>query len=113
MFHPLSLFVGLRYVRARSHKFFVSFITWAALTGVMLGVISLIVILSVMNGLANELRDRLLSLRAHARVVESSTLPENEVPSPADWQKVADTLRTIPEVKSIAPYAEIQALAVH
>ena len=42
MFHPLSLFVGLRYVRARTHKFFVSFITWAALTGVMLGVIALI-----------------------------------------------------------------------
>ncbi len=69
MFHPLSLFVGLRYVRARTHKFFVSFITWAALTGVMLGVIALIVILSVMNGLENELRDRLLALSAHARVV--------------------------------------------
>ncbi len=38
MFHPLSLFVGLRYVRARSHKFFVSFITWASLAGVCVGV---------------------------------------------------------------------------
>ena len=28
MFHPLSLFLGLRYAGARSHKFFVSFITW-------------------------------------------------------------------------------------
>ena len=113
MFHPLSLFVGLRYVRARTHKFFVSFITWAALTGVMLGVIALIVILSVMNGLENELRDRLLGLSAHARVVASSTLPEGQAPSPADWAKAADTIRGVAGVKSVAPYAEIQALAVH
>lgn len=113
MFHPLSLFVGLRYVRARTHKFFVSFITWAALTGVMLGVIALIVVLSVMNGLENELRDRLLSLSAHARVVASSTLPEGTVPTPADWSKAVETVRKVPGVKGVAPYAEIQALAVH
>ena len=113
MFHPLSLFVGLRYVRARTHKFFVSFITWAALMGVMLGVIALIVILSVMNGLENELRDRLLALSADARVVAASTLPEGEAPSTADWTEAADTVRNIPGVKSVAPYAEIQALAVH
>src|SRR5687768_7655962 len=113
MFHPLSLFVGLRYVRARTHKFFVSFITWAALTGVMLGVIALIVILSVMNGLENELRDRLLSLSAHARVVAASTLPEGTVPSPEDWSKAVEAVRKVPGVKGVAPYAEIQALAVH
>ena len=39
MFHPLSLFVGLRYVRSRSHRFFVSFITWVAVLGVALGVV--------------------------------------------------------------------------
>jgi lipoprotein-releasing system permease protein len=60
MFHPLPLFIGLRYVRARSHRFFVSFITWVSLAGVGLGVAALIVILSVMNGFEGELRDRLL-----------------------------------------------------
>src|SRR6185503_12370939 len=108
MFHPLSLFVGLRYVRARTHKFFVSFITWAALTGVML-----IVILSVMNGLENELRDRLLGLSAHARMVASSTLPEGETISPAQWNEAVEKIRALPQVKGVAPYAEIQALAVH
>jgi lipoprotein-releasing system permease protein len=113
MFQPLSLFVGLRYVRARTHKFFVSFITWAALTGVMLGVIALIVVLSVMNGLENELRDRLLSLSAHARVVASASLPEGETPSPEQWEKAIEAVRTVSGVKGVAPYAEIQALAVH
>ena len=45
MFQPLSLFIGLRYVRARQHKFFVSFITWVALAGVALGVAALIVVM--------------------------------------------------------------------
>ena len=73
MFHPLSVYVGLRYVRARSSKFFVSFITWASLVGVCVGVAALIVILSVMNGFESELRDRLLSLSAQIRITAAST----------------------------------------
>jgi lipoprotein-releasing system permease protein len=117
MFHPLSLFVGLRYVRARTHKFFVSFITWAALTGVCLGVAALIVVLSVMNGLEDELRDRLLSLSAHARVVvaqtDDSANDTGAGPSAAKWQEVTRLVRSVPGVKGVAPYAEMQVLAVH
>ena len=68
MFHPLPIYVGLRYVRARSTRFFVSFITWASLIGVCVGVAALIVILSVMNGFESELRDRLLSLSSPVRI---------------------------------------------
>jgi lipoprotein-releasing system permease protein len=109
MFHPLSLYIGLRYVRARSHKFFVSFITWASLVGVGVGVAALIVILSVMNGFENELRDRLISLGAHARVTaaEGSTPP-----TPAEWQEAERIVRGMPGVVGVAPYAEIQALAL-
>jgi lipoprotein-releasing system permease protein len=117
MFHPLSLFVGLRYVRARTHKFFVSFITWAALMGVCFGVAALIVVLSVMNGLEDELRDRLLSLSAHARVVAAQTdgSPEDigSDIAPERWNEAARIVRAVPGVKGVAPYAEVQALAVH
>jgi lipoprotein-releasing system permease protein len=109
MFHPLSLYIGLRYVRARSHKFFVSFITWASLVGVGVGVAALIVILSVMNGFENELRDRLLSLSAHARVTPSQGAP---APSRADWSQAERIIRGVPGVAGVAPYAEIQALAL-
>jgi lipoprotein-releasing system permease protein len=110
MFHPLSLYIGLRYVRARSHKFFVSFITWASLVGVGVGVAALIVILSVMNGFENELRDRLLSLGAHARVtaVESG----GPAPTAAEWEEAERIIRGTPGVAGVAPYAEIQALAL-
>jgi lipoprotein-releasing system permease protein len=115
MFHPLSVYIGLRYVRARSHKFFVSFITWASVVGVCVGVAALIVILSVMNGFEGELRDRLLSLSAEVRVLaaEGTDATGGEyIPSPTDWEKVAELARTVPGVTAVTPYAELQALAV-
>src|ERR1700723_1614973 len=109
VFHPFAPFVGLRYVRARTHKFFVSFITWASLVGVGVGVAALIVILSVMNGFENELRDRLLSLGAHARV---TTVASDTAPTPAEWAEAERIIRATPGVAGVAPYAEIQALAL-
>ena len=106
MFHPLSLSIGLRYVRARSHKFFVSFITWISLAGVAVGVAALIVILSVMNGFAGELRDRLLSLSAAVRV---SVVAEGG----GSLTELAPRLRQLPGVSSVLPFVELQALAVH
>jgi lipoprotein-releasing system permease protein len=108
MFHPLSLYIGLRYVRARSHKFFVSFITWASLIGVGVGVAALIVILSVMNGFENELRDRLLSLSAHARV----TAVEGTTPTQAQWDEARRVIRGMSGVAGVAPYVDVQALAL-
>src|SRR5690348_15797622 len=106
MLNSLPLFVGLRYVRARSHKFFVSFITWVSLLCVCLGVTALIVILSVMNGLEGELRDRLLALSAHARIF----VPAGQ-PAP-DWGALADRVRAAPDVTGAAPFIEVEALAV-
>src|SRR5215813_1677510 len=107
MFHPLPLYIGLRYVRARSHKFFVSFITWASLAGVCVGVAALIVILSVMNGFENELRERLLALSAHARVVAASSETDGGAHGRVDWKAVEKTVRALPGVKGATPYAEI------
>jgi lipoprotein-releasing system permease protein len=107
MMNSLSLFVGLRYVRARSHKFFVSFITWVSLLCVCLGVMALIVVLSVMNGLEGELRSRLLSLSAHARIF----VPRGVTTTP-DWQQLAMTVRSSPNVKGAAPFLDLEALAV-
>jgi lipoprotein-releasing system permease protein len=110
VFHPFAPYVGLRYVRARTHKFFVSFITWVSLLGVALGVAALIVIVSVMNGFEGELRDQLLTLSAAARVVPAAGAP---APNPAEWDATAARLRTQPGVTGVAPYVEVQALAVH
>jgi len=112
MFQPLSLFVGLRYVRSRTRKFFVSFITWVSLAGVAVGVAALIVVLSVMNGFEGELRDRLLALSSHARVV--ATVEEGVSAEARDygWQQALAVLRADSRVQGVAPYVEIQSLAL-
>jgi lipoprotein-releasing system permease protein len=114
MFHPLPLFIGLRYVRARTHRFFVSFITWAALVGVGVGMAALIVILSVMNGFEDELRDRLVSLSAHARVVahEEGGQSSTNGPTEAEWASAENAVRSVKGVVGVAPYVELQGLAV-
>lgn len=113
MFQPLSVYVGLRYVRARSTKFFVSFITWASLAGVCVGVAALIVILSVMNGFEGELRDRLLSLSAQVRVNATPAAGGGAAfAATLDWQSAARMARATPGVADVARYAELQALAV-
>ncbi|MGB6450484.1 MAG: lipoprotein-releasing ABC transporter permease subunit [Steroidobacteraceae bacterium] len=108
MFHPLPLYVGLRYVRARSHKFFVSFITWVSLIGVCVGVAALIVILSVMNGFADELRDRLLTLSSDARVVAAGDRPVTD----EQWAAAIRAVQGVAGVIGVAPYLEAQVLAV-
>src|SRR6185312_9633790 len=107
MFQPLPLFIGLRYVRSRQHKFFISLISWVSLLGLALGVAALIVVLSVMNGFAGELRERLLTFNADARVVDPGTAPVD-----AD-RALAARLQRLPGVVGVAPYIELTALAVH
>jgi lipoprotein-releasing system permease protein len=102
MLTPLPLGIGLRYVRARQHAYFVSFISWTSLAGIALGVAALIAILSVMNGFEGELRTRLLSLSAHA------TLPAP--PDAAGLRVLAGRARRQPGVVSAEPFIEVQGL---
>jgi lipoprotein-releasing system permease protein len=104
--NSLPLFIGLRYVRPRSQQFFVSFITAVSLLCVCVGVAALIIILSVMNGLEGELRERLLALSAHARVFVT---PGASAP---DWRALAAQVHAAPRVVGAAPFIEIEALAV-
>jgi lipoprotein-releasing system permease protein len=103
MFQPVPVFVGLRYSLAREHSFFVSFITWVSLLGVALGVAILIVVLSVMNGLGSELRDRLLSMSAHASLnAGGAAIP--------DWGLRIHQLNGAPELEGAAPYLDTDAM---
>ena len=103
MFHPLPLYIGLRYVRSRSQGFFVSFISWISMLGICVGVAALITIISVMNGLEGELRTRLLSLASHATL---SGTPEQM----RDWQLLADRIRKQQGVIGVAPYIDLQGM---
>jgi lipoprotein-releasing system permease protein len=103
MFHPVPVYVGLRYVVSRSRGFFVSFISWISMAGICVGVAALITIISVMNGLGNEVRGRLLSLTSHATI---SAAPERM----RDWQLLAERIRKQPDVRGVAPFLDLQGM---
>ena len=103
MFHPLPLAIGLRYVRSRKRSYFVSFITWASLAGLCLGVAALITILSIMNGFELELRARLVSVAAHATLT-------GDAAALADWRAAVERTRRLAEVEGAAPYVELEAM---
>src|ERR1700744_2428774 len=103
MFQPLPVFVGLRYSLAREHSFFVSFITWGSLLGVAVGVAALITVLSVMNGFESELRERLLSLSAHATLTSGG----GAIP---DWRARIEQLQGSAGLTGAAPYLETDAM---
>jgi lipoprotein-releasing system permease protein len=97
MFQPKEIFIGLRYTRAKRKTHFVSFIAFISIAGVALGVFALIVVLSVMNGFGNELRNRTLSMTSHATV----TGLDGYI---TDWQQASDIAIKQPDVKATAPY---------
>lgn len=103
MFRPLECFIGLRYVRARTSRGFVSFISLASLLGIGLGVAALIVILSVMNGFEAELRTRLLSIGAHASLSD----PQNGI---AEWPALAARVSAQPGVEAVAPFTALEGM---
>lgn len=103
MFHPVPLFVGLRYVRSRDRGFFVSFISWVSMLGVCLGVAALIVIISVMNGLERETRSRLLSLASHATISGS-------VQQMQRWPELAERVRSSEGILGVAPFLDLQGM---
>ena len=80
MFKPLSLFVGLRYTRAKRRNHFISFISLTSVLGLTLGVAVLITVLSVMNGFDHELRTRILGMVPQATI--------NSYEPFANWRKL-------------------------
>jgi len=100
-----ELLIGRRYLRSTRGNRFVSFISTISMAGVAIGVAVLIVVLSVMNGFEREVRDRILSLTAHATI---SALGSRM----GDWQDAAARIRDNPAVLGAAPFIEDQALLI-
>lgn len=105
MFHPVPLFLGLRYTRAKRRNHFISFISLVSMLGITLGIVALIVVLSVMNGFHKEIRERILSMASHATLSDPYA-------AMSDWQGTLERVRQLPEVVGAAPFVEVQAMLV-
>ncbi len=107
MFHPLPLYIGLRYTRAKRRNHFISFISGTSMVGITLGIVALIVVLSVMNGFHKEIQQRILSMASHA------TLTEPYGGGIANWREILEQVRAHPHVLGAAPFVEVQGMLVN
>jgi lipoprotein-releasing system permease protein len=104
--HPLkslSLFIGLRYTRAKRSSSFVSFISLASMLGIALGITALITVMSVMNGFQKEVRARILGVASHIQIVGFEEGLKN-------WQQTLADVKAQPNIVGVAPFVNGQGL---
>ncbi|MGI4745318.1 MAG: lipoprotein-releasing ABC transporter permease subunit [Janthinobacterium lividum] len=103
MFGPFERAVAGRYLRARRGERFVSVIAIFSLIGIALGVATLIIVMSVMNGFKAELLDRIVGLNGDLSIYGSGT-------PISDYDAIAQRVSQLPNVVSVAPIVEGQVL---
>ncbi len=102
-FKSYEWMLARRYLRSRRSERFVSLISWSSGIGIGIGVMTLIVVLSVMNGAAVEIRDKILGFSSHVDIQG----PGDAIGGWPDWLSRAEKL---PHVVHAAPYITSQVL---
>jgi lipoprotein-releasing system permease protein len=104
IFNPFERMVAFRYLRARRQEGFVSVIAIFSLLGIALGVATLIIVMSVMNGFRAELLGRILGINGHLAVVATTD-------NLTDYEKLTQQVKATPGVVSVVPQVEGQVMA--
>ncbi|GAB4266001.1 MAG: lipoprotein-releasing ABC transporter permease subunit [Deferrisomatales bacterium] len=100
---PYELWIALRYLKGRRQELFISLITWISVGGVALGVTALVVVLSVMTGFEEDLRDKILGTTAHAVVYPMGGVLE-------DYGAVMAAVEEVDGVEGATPFAVSQVM---
>ena len=103
-FAPFEWMIALRYLRAKRQESFVSVISGFSLVGIALGVATLIIVMSVMNGFRHELLKSILGINGHITVQGTEGL----VP---DYDALVQRLRAVPGVTRVAPVVDGEVMA--
>jgi len=103
IFSPIERLLAFRYIRARRAEGFISVVAWFSLAGITLGVATLIIVMSVMNGFRAELIGRILGLNGHLGVssIEGGI---------KDYNKLALRLSEMPSIIAATPQIEGQVM---
>jgi len=106
MFSAFEWMMAVRYLRARRKEGFVSVIAWFSLLGIAIGVATLIIVMSVMNGFRAELMNRILGLNGHLNVYARNG-------PMLDYEARAKVVLKVPGVVSASPLIEGQVMATY
>jgi lipoprotein-releasing system permease protein len=101
---PFEIFLGLRYLRARGHRANLSLFVWIGIGGVFLGVSALIVVLAVMTGFQDGIRDKIIAANPHILIMEAAGRGIADAPA------LAGRLGPVKGVTSATPFVLQQAL---
>lgn len=103
MFKPISVYIGLRYTRAKRRNHFISFISLTSMVGIALGVAVLITVMSVMNGFDEAIRSRILGMARQVSVSDFSG-------AIIHWKSLQATLSKRADVAAAAPFVNGQGM---
>ena len=95
----LDWYIARRYLSSGKRGRLLSLITWIALGGVTVGVTALIVVIGVMTGMQQDLREKILGSTPHILVLEQGTALRM-----TNWEAVRDSVGTIPDVVAASPF---------
>jgi lipoprotein-releasing system permease protein len=101
---PFEIAVGLRYIKAKRKQAFISVISAFSVLGVMLGVMTLIIVLGVMNGFEKDLKEKILGTVSHLVVMSHSNRTLTE------WPRIMDRINVFDGVEATTPYVYGQAM---
>lgn len=94
---PYELFISIRYLKAKRKQAFISLISLISIGGVAVGVAALIIVLAVMTGFKNDVRDKILGTMAHILIQKNSGNIERA-------EELMNSFRQLPQIASISPF---------
>lgn len=101
---PFEIRVGVRYLKAKRKQALISVISTFSVLGVMLGVMTLIIVLGVMNGFEKDLKDKILGTVSHLVVMSHTSR------SIAEWPRIMKRISVLDGVVATTPYIYGQAM---
>lgn len=101
---PYEVFLGLKFMRSRGKRGFLPFTTSISVSGITIGVMALIIVLSLRNGFEEDLRNRILSMEPHLVVMDGLGGPV------ANSEEVEGMIKKVKGVVGVAPYVLGQAI---
>ncbi len=104
IFNKFERLTAGRYLRAKRKEGFISVITGFAFTGIALGVATLIIVMSVMNGFRAELLGRILGINGHIGLMAPNGYPFN------NYRNAVKDIMDIQHIKLAIPMIENQLL---
>lgn len=98
--------IALRYFKSRKRNSIVSFLSITSIIGLMLGTATLILVVSVMSGFTNNLKEKMMGTNSDIVITDFSTVPVR------DYEKLMQEVKNIKGVKAAAPFVNTQAVSM-